>query len=65
MAVRGAHYVDGNTGDNVTGVEDVIADGECGESVYYNMQGMRIDEPTTAGVYFRVVGKNVTKFVVK
>lgn len=65
VAVRGAHYVDGNTGDNVTGVEDVIADGECGESVYYNMQGMRIDEPTTAGVYFRVVGKNVTKFVVK
>lgn len=65
VAVRGAHYVDGNTGENVTGVEDVLADGENGEAVYYNMQGMRIDEPTTAGVYFRVVGKNVTKFVVK
>lgn len=65
VAVRGAHYVDANTGDNVTGVEDVLADGENGEAVYYNMQGMRIDEPTTAGVYFRVVGKNVTKFVVK
>lgn len=65
VAVRGAHYEDSNTGENVTGVEDVLADGENGEAVYYNMQGMRIDEPTTAGVYFRVVGKNVTKFVVK
>lgn len=65
VAVRGAHYVDGNTGDNVTGVEDVIADGECGESVYYNMQGMRIEKPETPGVYFRVDGKKVTKFVVK
>lgn len=65
VAVRGAHYEDQNTGENVTGVEDVLADGENGEAVYYNMQGMRIDEPTTAGVYFRVVGKNVTKFVVK
>lgn len=65
VAVRGVHYIDANTGENVTGVEDVIADGENGEAVYYNMQGMRIDEPTTAGVYFRVVGKNVTKFVVK
>ena len=65
VAVRGAHYADQNTNQNVTGVEDVLADGENGEAVYYNMQGMRIDEPTTAGVYFRVVGKNVTKFVVK
>lgn len=65
VAVRGAHYVDGNTGENVTGVEDVIADGECGESVYYNMQGMRIEKPETPGVYFRVDGKKVTKFVVK
>lgn len=65
VAVRGAHYVDGNTGENVTGVEDVIADGENGESVYYNMQGMRIEKPETPGVYFRVDGKKVTKFVVK
>lgn len=65
VAVRGAHYADQNTNQNVTGVEDVLADGENGEAVYYNMQGIRIDEPTTAGVYFRVVGKNVTKFVVK
>lgn len=62
--VKGATYYD-MTGGTVTGVEDVLADGENGEAVYYNMQGMRIAEPTTAGVYFRVVGKEVTKFVVK
>lgn len=62
--VKGATYTD-NTGGTVTGVEDVIADGENGESVYYNMQGMRIEKPETPGVYFRVDGKKVTKFVVK
>ncbi len=65
VAARGATYSSTPNAGNVTGVEDVLADGENGEAVYYNMQGMRIDEPTTAGVYFRVVGKNVTKFVVK
>lgn len=62
--VKGMTYAD-NTEGTVTGVEDVIADGECGESVYYNMQGMRIEKPETPGVYFRVDGKKVTKFVVK
>lgn len=66
VAVRGASYnYELDPENNVTGVEDVIADGECGESVYYNMQGMRIEKPETPGVYFRVDGKKVTKFVVK
>lgn len=65
IAVRGASYSYTLNNDNVTGVEDVIADGENGESVYYNMQGMRIEKPETPGVYFRVDGKKVTKFVVK
>ncbi len=65
VAARGATYSSTPIKDNVTGVEDVIADGECGESVYYNMQGMRIEKPETPGVYFRVDGKKVTKFVVK
>lgn len=66
VAVRGASYnYELDPENNVTGVEDVIADGENGESVYYNMQGMRIEKPETPGVYFRVDGKKVTKFVVK
>lgn len=64
IAVRGASYSNYSPG-NVTGVENVLAPGEDGEVVYYNLQGMRIDEPTTAGVYLRVQGKEVSKVVVK
>lgn len=64
IAARGAEYSN-KVDSNVTGVEDVLLGGENGEVVYYNLQGMRIDEPTAAGVYFRVEGKNVTKVVVK
>lgn len=64
IAARGATYSN-KVDTNVTGVEDVLLGGENGEVVYYNLHGMRIDEPTTAGVYFRVEGKNVTKVVVK
>ncbi len=64
IAVRGASYSNYSP-SNVTGVENVLASGEDGEVVYYNLQGMRIDEPTTAGVYLRVQGKEVSKVVVK
>ncbi|MDE6198347.1 MAG: hypothetical protein K2G06_00700 [Muribaculaceae bacterium] len=64
IAVRGASYSNYSP-SNVTGVENVLAPGEDGEVVYYNLQGMRIDEPTTAGVYLRVQGKEVSKVVVK
>lgn len=64
IAARGATYSN-KVDTNVTGVEDVLLGGENGEVVYYNLHGMRIDEPTTAGVYFRVEGKKVTKVVVK
>lgn len=65
VAMKGATYEVKLTDDTVTGVEDVLAPGEDGEVVYYNLQGMRIDEPTTAGVYLRVEGKKVSKVVVK
>lgn len=65
VAVRGATYHTTPGDDTVTGVEDVLFGAEDGETVYYNLQGIRIDEPTTAGVYFRVRGREITKFVVK
>lgn len=64
IAVKGATYTD--TPDaTVTGVEDVLADMENGDTVYYNLQGMRVDKPTATGVYLRVQGNRTTKFVVK
>lgn len=50
---------------NVTGVENVLAEGENGEVVYYNLQGIRVDNPSAAGVYVRVQGKDVKKVVIK
>lgn len=64
-AVAGATYSKTPEGDMVTGVEDVLADGEGAEAVYYNLQGVRVDNPASAGVYIRVQGKNVSKVVVK
>ena len=64
-AVAGATYFMTPGDKMVTGVEDVLADGEGAEAVYYNLQGVRVDNPASAGVYIRVQGKNVSKVVVK
>lgn len=65
VAVAGATYFMTPGDKMVTGVEDVLADGEGAEAVYYNLQGVRVDNPASAGVYIRVQGKNVSKVVVK
>ena len=64
-AVLGQTYSHTPSKDNVTGVEDVLAEGESGEVVYYNLQGIRVDNPKAAGVYVRVQGKDVKKVVIK
>ena len=65
VAVAGATYDFDPSDVIVTGVEDVLADGDGAEAVYYNLQGVRVDNPASAGVYIRVQGKNVSKVVVK
>ena len=64
-AVLGQTYSYTPSNNNVTGVEDVLAEGESGEVVYYNLQGIRVDNPKAAGVYVRVQGKDVKKVVIK
>lgn len=64
VAVKGATYTTTLSEDNVTGVEDVLAGYDDGEVVYYNMQGVRVAEPTAAGVYLKVQGRKVTKVVI-
>lgn len=64
-AVLGQTYSHTPSNNNVTGVEDVLAEGESGEVVYYNLQGIRVDNPKAAGVYVRVQGKDVKKVVIK
>ena len=47
-----------------TGVEDIDAEGTDAEVRYYNLQGVRVDNPA-AGIYIRVVGNTATKVYVK
>lgn len=47
-----------------TGVDNVIADGE--ESyLWYNLQGMAIDEPTTPGIYIRCSRSDNEKVIIR
>lgn len=46
------------------GVEDVEADTDNGEAVYYNLQGVRVQNPAN-GIYIRRQGNTVTKVLVK
>lgn len=64
-ALLGQTYSNTPSEGNVTGVENVLAEGENGEVVYYNLQGIRVDNPSAAGVYVRVQGKDVKKVVIK
>ncbi len=57
--------------DNVTvkakltdAVETIAADDTNAPAVYYNLQGVRVDNPAN-GLYIRVQGKNATKVLVK
>ena len=50
------------TGNNVTtGVEGITNDVNDGEAVYFNMQGLRVNEPQKGGVYVRVQNGKAVK----
>lgn len=61
--VKGHTYQTKNS-ELVTGAENIGVD-ESGEAVYYNLRGMRIDRPTSTGVYIRVTPTGVEKVVIK
>lgn len=45
----------------VTGVENVAADSDNSVTVYYNLQGMKVDTPAAGNIYIKVRGRNATK----
>ena len=52
------------TGNNVTtGVEGITNDVDGGEAVYFNMQGLRVNEPQKGGVYVRVQNGKAVKVI--
>lgn len=50
--------------DTVTGVENVIVEGSDADPVYYNLNGVRVDNPS-AGIYIVVRGREVTKEIIR
>lgn len=50
--------------DNVTGINDIVVDGDNSEAVYYNLQGVRVDNPNT-GIYLVRRAGRVSKVFVK
>lgn len=48
-----------------TGVEDIVADSEKGEAVFYNMQGVRVANPAAGNVYIKVQAGKASKVLVK
>lgn len=48
-----------------TGVENVAADQVNAKVEYYNLQGIRVENPVKAGVYIKRCGKNVEKVMIR
>lgn len=46
-----------------TGIEVVKPAADDSEAVYYNLQGIRIDRPSTPGLYIRKTGENTVKVI--
>lgn len=52
--------------DEMAGVGNVAVDSSYdSEPVWYNMQGVKVAEPTSPGIYIRKAGNNTAKVVVK
>ncbi|MGM9845920.1 MAG: hypothetical protein ACI30K_06805 [Muribaculaceae bacterium] len=52
------------TGVIVTGVEDITADVADGEEIYFNLQGVRVNNPQH-GCYIRVCGRTAEKVYIR
>lgn len=53
----------GNFGEDFSGITDIIADDNASVE-YFNLQGIRVDNPTS-GLYIRRQGNRVEKILVK
>ena len=48
-----------------TGVDNIIADGADAEAVYYNLQGVRVDNPAAGQLLIKVQGMKASKVLYK
>lgn len=60
---KGAFYIDDISTKSGSAVTDITADHSDAPVVYYNLQGMRIDNPTSGSIVIRRQGNQATKVV--
>lgn len=63
VTMKGTFYVDDIALTSQSGIADIIGDAVDAPAVYYNLQGIRIDNPTEPGVYIErrgTVSRKVT-----
>lgn len=47
----------------LTGISDIVDDTDNGPAVYYNLQGVRVDNPTAGNIYIKVTRKGSEKIL--
>lgn len=62
MCTKGSFYIDDLSTKGVNGINDITADDDA-EAVYYNLQGIRVDNPA-AGIYIERRGSKARKVMI-
>lgn len=47
----------------LTGISEIVEDSDNGPAVYYNLQGVRVDNPTAGNIYIKVTRKGSEKIL--
>lgn len=47
----------------LTGISEIVGDTDNGPAVYYNLQGVRVDNPTAGNIYIKVTRKGSEKIL--
>ena len=47
----------------LTGISEIVDDTDNGPAVYYNLQGVRVDNPTAGNIYIKVTRKGSEKIL--
>lgn len=47
----------------LTGISEIVDDTDNGPAVYYNLQGVRVDNPTAGSIYIKVTRKGSEKII--